>query len=504
MMRRLFPAFSKSGAAAPLLCALVAVLFAATAVAAAADLPPKELTDAEEAELQAMALPLPQPWFGDFDGMRERRLVRILVPFSRTLFFIDRGRQLGIAHDMGAAFEEQLNRKHGSKTLKIRVAFIPVPNDRLLSDLQAGLGDIAAGELTITPSRLEKVDFSAPLASNVAELVVAGPASPPLDGLDDLAGKTVHVRASSSYHEHLAALSGEFVARGLPPIDLQAAEEDLDDVDLMEMVGAGLLPLTVVDGPVALFWEDIVPDLKVREDLAVHRGGDIAWAIRKDSPQLKAEVDAFAKTHRIGTAFGNIVLKRYLKEKTYLHRAQAPEAAARFERLIDLFRQYAGSYSFDHLMILAQGYQESQLDQSRRSPRGAVGIMQLLPSTAADPAVGIKGVETSAERNIQAGVKYLALLRDTYLDDAAIDDKNRTLMSFAAYNAGPGNLRKFRRFAAENGLDPNVWFYNVEVAAARIVGRETVQYVSNIYKYYVAYRLVRERELRRQQLRSVD
>ena len=140
------------------------------------------------------------------------------------------------------------------------------------------------------------------------------------------------------------------------------------------------------------------------------------------------------------------------------------------------------------------------LDQKARSHVGAVGIMQLLPSTAADPAINIKGIDKDASKNIEAGAKYLRLLTDKYLDDEKLDPINKTLMAFAAYNAGPGNLRKFRRLAEKSGYNPNIWFQNVEHAAARIVGEETVKYVANIYKYYVAYKLIIEmRESRNSQ-----
>ena len=167
----------------------------------------------------------------------------------------------------------------------------------------------------------------------------------------------------------------------------------------------------------------------------------------------------------------------------------------RFQKVVDLFKKYGEEYGFEYLMLMAQGYQESGLDQSARSPRGAVGIMQLLPSTAENAPVNIPDVHKTAEKNIQAGVKYLRWIADTYLADPALDAKNRALMAFAGYNAGPGNLRKFRRVAEKSGLNPNVWFDNVELAAARIIGSETVQYVSNIYKYYIAYK--RLEELRR-------
>jgi membrane-bound lytic murein transglycosylase MltF len=183
-------------------------------------------------------------------------------------------------------------------------------------------------------------------------------------------------------------------------------------------------------------------------------------------------------------------------------RATSEEELRKFKELVAIFQQYGKEYDFDALMLAAQGYQESKLDQSARSHRGAVGVMQLMPSTAADPSIGITGIDSDPDRNVHAGVKYMRLLVDKYLDDPALDDKNRTLMAFAAYNAGPGNLRKFRKLAAESGLDPNVWFGNVEHAAADVVGRETVQYVSNIYKYYVAYRLATERSQERSKARE--
>jgi membrane-bound lytic murein transglycosylase MltF len=121
-----------------------------------------------------------------------------------------------------------------------------------------------------------------------------------------------------------------------------------------------------------------------------------------------------------------------------------------------------------------------------------VGVMQVLPSTAADPNVAIERID-ELENNIHAGVRYLAFLRDRYFSDPEISPLDRNAFSWAAYNAGPAKVRKMRQQAAKMGLDPNIWFSNVEVAAARVVGREPVQYVSNIYKYYVAYRLVADR-----------
>ena len=167
---------------------------------------------------------------------------------------------------------------------------------------------------------------------------------------------------------------------------------------------------------------------------------------------------------------------------------------AKFTSLVDTFKKYGDANNFDYLLLAAQGFQESQLDQSRKSPRGAVGIMQLLPSTAAAKPVGVLGVENSADLNIKAGAIYMRYLRETYVNDPDVDDKNQMLMALAAYNAGPGNLRSFRQITREMGLNPNIWFKNVERGAAKKVGIETVQYVNNIYNYYLAYHSLLERE----------
>lgn len=439
-------------------------------------------------------LPTNDKWIGDLSGMRVRKRIRILVPFSKTFYFIDRGgKQFGATYDAGRAFEDWLNKQDKTKTLRTSVVFIPVTRDRLLPGLLDGMGDIAAGNLTITEARSKLVQFSHPLAKNIREILVTGPTAPQVTSLDDLGGKEVFVRPSSSYFEHISAINEQRAADGKEPIVISNLDEELEDEDVMEMVNAGLLPWCIVDQHKARIWSPVFASIVLHQEIAVHEGGEIAWAMRKNNPLLREVVDRFADTHKIGTTFGNMLKNRYLGNKSPVLRATSEEELRKFEHLAQVFKQYGQQYGFDALMIAAQGFQESKLDQSARSQRGAVGVMQLLPSTAADPSIGITGIEADPERNIHAGAKYLRLLVDKYLDDPAIDDKNRTLMAFAAYNAGPGNLRKFRKLADQSGLDPNVWFGNVEHAAADIVGRETVQYVANIYKYYVAYRLATER-----------
>lgn len=437
-----------------------------------------------------LGLPMTKSWFGDFEAMRKRRIVRVLVPYSRTLFFVDRGHRRGVAAELGRRFEDWLNKRYHTGKFRIQVVFVPTRRDRILVALERGHGDIVAANLTITPEREKQIAFAPPWLDKVAEILVTGPSAPALATIDDLAGSEVHVRASSSYALHLEALSAALVAKGREPIRITALDERLEDEDILDMVQAGLLAFAVVDDHKAKVWSVILPNLTPRPDLAVASGQSVAWAFRKGSPELAAVLSAFVAEHRLGTAIGNDILRRYFSSDKLLKNASTPEARQRFAAMETAFRQQGQRQGFDWLMLTAQGFQESQLDQTRRSRRGAVGVMQLLPATAADKAVGVTGIDTDAARNIEAGAIYLRYLIRTYIGDADLPDTERVLFAFAAYNAGPGNLRKFRTKAKQMGLDPDRWFDNVEHAAAATVGRETVDYVANIYKYYVSYRLI--------------
>jgi membrane-bound lytic murein transglycosylase MltF len=300
------------------------------------------------------------------------------------------------------------------------------------------------------------------------------------------------VRPSSSYYESLLALNDQLKSQGREPVRIVPADENLEDEDLLEMVNAGLLPAIVMDSHKARFWKQIFPDITLQENFPLRRGGEIAWAFRPGSPQLKKLVDEFARSHKKGTLMGNVLFNRYLKSTKWVRNALSENEMAKFKQVAAMFEKFAARYNFDHLMITAQAYQESGLDQSKVSPAGAVGIMQLLPTTAASKPVGIKNIGR-LENNIHAGVKYLRYIQDAYLTDGKLDALNKTLFAFAAYNAGPSRIAKLRQEAARQGLDPDRWFHNVENVAARHIGRETVQYVSNIFKYYIAYKLAVER-----------
>jgi membrane-bound lytic murein transglycosylase MltF len=378
----------------------------------------------------------------------------------------------------------------------MRMMFIPVARGELLPALAAGKGDIAASSLGVTEERKKLVDFSLPMARNVSVLIVSGPASPAISSVDDLAGKEVFVRKSSVYYEILTALNQRFATEKKPAVIIKEAPEELEDEDLLEMVNAGLMPLTVTADFLANFWKQVFPKIKVHGGAALLTGGNIAWAIRKDSPQLKAVVDDFAARHAKGTAIGNQILARYLKNAKYVKDAASEAERKKFLTLVQYFKKYGDQYDVDWLLMGAQGYQESQLNQAVKSPVGAIGVMQVMPSTGKELAVGDI---TEAEANIHAGIKYMRWMIDQYYEKEPMTKLDKALFAFASYNAGAGRISQLRKEAAKRGLDPNIWFHNVEYVAAEKVGAETVTYVANIYKYYIAYKLLMEARTEKEQ-----
>ena len=434
-------------------------------------------------------------WKGDFNDMAERRLIRALVIPNKTSYFFDGIDQKGTGFEALKLLEEEINKNLKTGRLGIYILIIPTTRDRIFTDLVNGHGDIAASNLTITPERLGQVDFTDPFLKS-DEILVTGAKGPKISSLEDLAGQEVYVRRSSSYWKSLEQLNQEFEKQGLEAIRLEAADELLETEDLLEMANAGLIPLTVADDYLATFWNQIFENITVHPDLVLRSGGELAWAMRQDSPELAAVLNRFVKGHKKGTLTGNIILKRYFKNTSFVRNSLAASEMKRFEETMKFFKKYAGDYEFDWLMIAAQGYQESRLDQSVRSRAGAIGVMQLLKSTANDPNVGIPDIE-KLEPNIHAGVRYLRFLVDHYFDEPGLDPLNRHFFGFAAYNAGPNRIQRLRKKAAEKGLDPNVWFRNVEVIIAHDVGQEPVRYVSNIYKYYLSYSLLLDQQRRR-------
>ena len=444
-----------------------------------------------ETRLDEQAAParlLLQSWSGEFSEIMERRVVRALVVYSHTSFFFDGAAAKGAVAELLREFQKDLNRRLKVGNRPFHVVPIPVHRDQLIPFLEQGRAEIAAASIVPTEALRERVAFANATYANFSEVVVTGPGAPKIKSLQDLSGKKIHVQQSRGYWQTLTNLNESFEIQGLAPMELALLSEQLEEEDILQMVDAGVIPITITNDFTAKAWSRVLDNMVVHKELAVGVGREIAWAIRPDAQGLKPYVDSFIKKHRVGTVLGNILVNRYFKSDKYLEQAVETKGQENRHELEPLFRKYADRYGFDYLMLAAQGYQESRLNQNMKSHAGAIGIMQLLPSTAADKSVGIPDIST-LENNIHAGVKYLRYIIDTYFDDPEIDTANRFFFALASYNAGPNRIHRLRKKAAEMGYDPNLWFGNVELVVARKVSREPVQYVRNIYKYFVAYSL---------------
>jgi membrane-bound lytic murein transglycosylase MltF len=443
---------------------------------------------------EAVRLVLDKPFTGDFDEMVKRRAIRVAVTFNRTHYFIDKGQERGLTYEALKSFENDLNTDLKTGALKVNIVIVPMSRDQLYPALSSGKVDMVAAMVTVRPEAEALVAFSEPTRTNVSEVVVTGPGAPPIATVDDLAGQEVFVRKTSVYYESLNHLNTQLKARGKPPVVIDEAPDVLEDDDVLEMVNAGLAPITVVDDYLVGFWSQVFTNLTVHNDVAVRTGGNLAVAFRKENPKLRQVVNEWIRKHGKGDQFRNVLEQRYLQTGTYARNAASEAERKKLSAVAELFKKYGAQYDVDYLLMAAQGYQESTLDQNVKSPVGAIGIMQVMPKTGKELKTGDV---TKIDPNIHAGVKYVRFMMDTYFKDDPMDRLNKGLMTFAAYNAGPGRVRQLRREAEQRGLDPNVWFGNVERVASERIGRETVTYVSNIYKYYIAYRLIDAQQARR-------
>lgn len=445
--------------------------------------------------IEALPTDVTKPHHDHLDGMIKRREIRVLVHWSKTDYFIDKGQQHGIAWEMSRDFEKFINKELHKQKTPISVVMVPVSRDKLVTFLEQGRGDISFSGMRETPELKGRIAFSAPIATNVSEIVMRHKSASPINTEDDLSGKVFHLRPSSKYLSTLKQINSRLVARNLPEAQVVPLSEHLADADILEIMDAGLIEYTILDGYRGDFWASIFPHVIADHAYPLAEKMPVSLGLRPGTPKLKALLDKFIQTHRVGTAYGNTLVRRYFKTNPWARKALGKEELRRFESMVKLFEKYGSKYGFDPLMITAQGFQESGLNQKRRSRVGAVGVMQVMPATGRSLKVGdIRKLEP----NIHAGVKYMDHMAEVYFSDPAIDPVNRTLFCFAAYNAGPSRISRLRKVAAARGLDPNVWFDNVELVVAEKVSHETVQYVVNISKYYVAYKLLEEQTRKRE------
>lgn len=423
---------------------------------------------------------------GDWDTIKKHGVLRVLVSADLGFYYLDNGHPEGAIANMLSVFEWHLLKK---TNYGIRLEVIPVTRDLLLPALVNGIGDIVASNITITPYREQEVAFSTPMLSGINEYLVSRKSRSPITKLSQLAHQAVWVRPSASYYHSLLKLNAQLKQQGLSPMRIHFLEETLQDFEVLEMLQSDLIDMTVMDSDKADFWQQVITDLRFHSQFPLRKDASIAWAFRQNSPQLAGIINEFISNNRVGTKIGNLIYNRYLKKTDWFEKLINPQNVKQFKNLESLFTRYANQYDLNWLMLTAQAYQESGLDQNQRSSVGAIGIMQVMPQTAKEPYINIPDIY-NVNNNIHAGAKYMRFIIDNYFNDQDVDKMNQFYFALASYNAGPTRIKNLRAKAKTQGFNPDLWFNNVDIVVRQHVGIQPITYVGNIYRYYTIYRQI--------------
>jgi len=399
---------------------------------------------------------------GDLPEMLEHHQIRVLVVPSRSTYFLDhKGQPRGLDYELLKGWEKILNRDRKKGSPPISLVFIPVTLEELGDALLEGRGDIA-GVTLVTPSRANEFAYATPIFENIQEVVVTRQGGPVISRIEDLAGLEVQAMSGSSQLESLDALNERFKKQGLEPMKVVAAEPYVADENLLEMIHGGVISAAVVPDAFAKLWSMIFKNLIVHDNIPVTSGMKAAWAVRKDNPKLLAKLnEAIASVLKKNKRAFERDFNQYFKTTRWI---ENPFVKGSKYELSNHFQREAAAFGMDWLQLMAQGFQESSLNPKAKSPYGAVGIMQVLPSTA--EWLGVMNYN-EIEGNIHVGAKYMARLIKRYAKVSEISKDNRFFFALAAYNAGPGRVRKYRKRAPQLGYDPYQWFGNVERVSLR-------------------------------------
>lgn len=422
------------------------------------------------------------PFHGDLPELRQRRIIRVLVSYNRTNFFLTEKGFRGIEYDLLTAYINYLNRGPRKERYQTHLTFIPMPFSEILTQLHNGYGDIAASGFTITPERQAMVNFTHPYIEDVQEILVSHKSAEPIQRMEDFSGKQIIVVSNSSYVIHLEAINQTLGRLGLPTMEVIRADPLMESEDILALLNEDIYQYTIVDSHIAKLWQQVLENIQVHEKMIIHHHSEIGWALRPNTPILQQSLNTFIQNYaRPGRFLGNSLYRKYFDNTYWVEKPLTHDLLKRITCLKYYFQLYAEFYDFDWQLIAALAYQESRFQRNKTSHAGAVGMMQIKPSTARDRNVNLPDIE-DLETNIHAGVKYLAYLRDRYFDSEDYSKEDRNNFALAAYNAGPRKVLQLQQKAEQVGLNPHNWFYNVETIARQVIGHETVNYVTTIQK----------------------
>ena len=418
----------------------------------------------------------------DLAQIRASKVLRVLVNQSRNSSGEVKGEPVGVEYYRLRALEHYLNARVGDGQ-EIYLKIIPRAKEQLLGALQRGEGDLAAPGELLDPSVVRGVDASAPVVDQVPLQLVGRKGERSYSRVEQLSGRTIALTSASAAGPAIQVINQQLALRKRAPIKVEWVDPTLAVEDVLEMVQAGIYPLTVVERPIAQRWARVMPKLRVDSKLQLARPDAMRWYVRKDAPMFQAAVDRFLAGYRApdnqDAAFERIYRRQYR-----VHNPLARKDRQRLESLRPVLQKHGGDQQFDWLNLAALAFKESTLDPKARGSGGAHGLMQITPSAA--QRVGVSNTAT-VDGNVQASARYLAMLRRKFFASPQLNERERMAFILAAYNLGPERVQAMRAEARRRGLNGNQWFFQTERVAMEQVGMGPVNFVNSVNKYYLAF-----------------
>ena len=432
-----------------------------------------------------LAGPLVAPQAGqvrDLAEIRSSRVLRVLVNQSRNSSGEVQGQTIGVEYHRLRAFEQYLN-GNARDGQEISLKIIPKAKDQLLGALQRGEGDLVAPGELLDPQSGHAISASEPIASNVPLLLVGIKGERRFTRLEQLSGRTVALATGSAAGEAINQINQKLALHKLPPVKVERVDPSLAVEDVLEMVQGGIFHLTIVEQPIAERWGKILPKLRFDRQVIISEPDEEYWFVRRDASMLRASIDRFLKTYKT-PADQDVAFLRIYRRLYQVHYPLARADRQRLEKLRPVLQKHAREQGMDWLNLAALAFKESALQPNAKSGSGPTGLMQITPSAA--QRVGVNDIQ-SLDSNVQAGAKYLALIRRKFFASPKLNERERMAFVLAAYNMGPERVQGMRTEAKRRGLNPDQWFFQVERIAMEQVGMNAVSYVNSVNKYYLAF-----------------
>lgn len=418
----------------------------------------------------------------DLAAIRSSKVLRVLVNQSRNSSGDVKGQEIGIEYQRLQAFEQYLN-GHSRNGQKVKFKIIPKAKNQLLAALQRGDGDLVApGELLDTGSA-KGINASEPIIPDVPLVLVGVRGGRTFKNVEQLSGRTLSLPAGSMADEALHQVNQQLALRKLAPIKIEWVDPSLAVEDVLEMVQAGIYPLTLVEQPIAERWARVMPRLRVDRNLTLRTHDNISWFVRQDATMLKASINDFLKTYK-PSANQDLAFEKAYKNMYRVNNPLVRTNLQRLEKLRPMLQRHADAQDMDWLDLAALAFKESKLDPAAKGSGGATGLLQITPSAA--KRVGVSDIQ-NADRNVQAGARYMALIRSKYFASPRVNERERMAFVLAAYNLGPERVQSMRDEARRRGLNPNQWFFQTERIAMEQGSAGVVSFVNSVNKYYLAF-----------------